>query len=133
MRDGASSVYKGLAFTSLVVYGIIAYGVHRLGVESILDDISRFGQRCPVLLYTGWKCGFCGMTRAFIHLFDGGWRAALGLNLLSIPVFIGIPGVLLGLALRRSAAIHTPPILPVVAFSILATYAVLRNLVPGIP
>ena len=73
------------------------------------------------------------MTRAFIHLFDGGFRAALGLNLFSIPVFVGIPAVAFIWACRPSQAFRVHPLVPVSLLILLLLYAGVRNLLPGVP
>ncbi len=44
-------------------------------------------------MWTGMKCSFCGMTHAFVHLFFGEWQEAFRQNLLSLPLFSGMPVV----------------------------------------
>ena len=122
-----------MAVAILLAYGILALGIHQRGVDAILELADRYGRRCPVLEFTGLKCGFCGMTRAFIHLFGGGIRAALGLNLFSIPVFVGVPAVAIVWACRPSQAFRLPPLVPVSLLTLLLLYAGVRNLVPGVP
>jgi hypothetical protein len=124
---------NGLVWLGILIYAGSALWVSRIGVDSALEAVRALGFGCPVFQLTGWKCGFCGMTRAFVHLFGGEVGAASSLNLLSVPVFIGIPVLMLGWGSRRRGAFRLHPALALAGLVALALYALVRNLVPGIP
>ncbi len=133
MRSRSASRFNWLAVAGVLIYGISGYTIHRFGVEAGLDVLARFGPRCPVFSFTGWKCGFCGMSRAFVHLLDGRVESAVQLNLLSVPVFIAIPGMMMWWVLRRPVDFRLHPLVPLVLLVLLALYSLVRNLVPGVP
>jgi hypothetical protein len=108
----------------LLLYAIMALVVNLLGVETLLEAMGRVGPQCPVLRFTGWQCSFCGMTRAFLHLFAGQIPEALRFNWLCLPVFVGIPGVACW-GMKR-------PIWAAGGLAILFGYALARNLIPGV-
>lgn len=133
MRVRSTFGCSWIAGAALLGYGLLAYLIHRFGVEAGLDALARFGPHCPVFSFTGWKCGFCGMSRAFVYLFDGRMDSAVSLNLLSVPVFIAVPGVLMWWSLRRPVSFGLHPIIPLVMLMLLTIYSLVRNLVPGVP
>jgi hypothetical protein len=124
---------NGLVWLGILIYAGSALWVSRIGVDSALDVVRALGVGCPVFQFTGWKCGFCGMTRAFVLLFGGEAGAASRLNLLSVPVFLSIPVLMFWWGSRRHGSFRLHPVLALSGLSVLALYALVRNLVPGIP
>jgi hypothetical protein len=112
---------------ALLVSGVIRSLGHTRMI-ALLDSMPRV---CPVRFWLGLKCGFCGMTHAFVHLVFGEWAAATRENRLAIPVF-GILGLSLvwasffkGLPLdERKAKIAT-----LISVAVLLVYAIVRNVV----
>ena len=80
----------------IFVFGIIIY--FALGVLTFLTDqdeslkvLDALPIICPLRRFTGFLCVFCGMTHAWIFFWHGNFRLALGLNVLSVPLFFGFP------------------------------------------
>lgn len=94
----------GFAGLSLFLSGFVLVG--RLGSGSVLGFLSKFPPVCPLRNGLGIPCAFCGMTRAFVHLFAGDFREAHDLNALSIPVFFLTPVVFGALAVGASRRIR---------------------------
>lgn len=70
-------------------------------VYFFLDPETPGFPRCPVLIFTGWKCPGCGSQRAFHQLLQGNFQQAMSYNLLFIPalVYAGIGWLLENTAL----------------------------------
>lgn len=95
-----------------------------IGVALFVHDPRRSDllPPCPFHWLTGFNCPGCGSLRATHCLLHGNWGQALQLNalfVLSIP-FLG------ALVARRSWAYK--PWVPWLAFGLLLTYGVLRNI-----
>lgn len=60
-----------------VAVGIIVY--------DILVNLI-FGAFCPMVIFTGFPCPGCGMTRAIFYLFTGRIRQSVYMNPLGIPI-----------------------------------------------
>jgi hypothetical protein len=65
-----------------------AFGLVILLIYLFLDPELPGFPRCPVLMFTGWKCPGCGAQRALHQLLQGNIRMALSYNLLFVPVLL---------------------------------------------
>ncbi|HLP95607.1 MAG TPA: DUF2752 domain-containing protein [Saprospiraceae bacterium] len=121
---------KAITFNRVVWIAAIAL----LLVYFFLDPETPGFPRCPVLVFTGWKCPGCGSQRAFHQLLQGNLQQAMSYNLLFIPalVYAGIGWLLENSSLgsrfpelrRKAYGFHA--ILLVLGITV--TYGVARNL-----
>lgn len=85
-------------------------------------EVERGPVLCVSRLLVGVPCGGCGLTRAFVSLAHGEWRAALDYNLLS-PLWMGWMGgwwllAVLRLLQRRPLPTTPQPLAAVAAVSL---------------
>jgi|GEM_PF-6953792 len=89
--------------------------------QALMDRLDSLPPVCPVRIFLGLKCAFCGMTHAFIHLLYLDVREAFAANALSIPLAMGLLlWPLIWKFRSRQAALW--------GLLVLSGYAVLRNL-----
>ncbi len=92
---------RAAGFAALLV-AYCAYAVLLIMSES------PYRARCPFLLLTGWRCIFCGMTRAVGSLLCGDWIGSWRLAPLTLPV-LGWMVFGIGVLLRRAFGGPRPP------------------------
>jgi hypothetical protein len=133
VSHGSALWTRWVSVTGIFLYLAIAFAVAKMGLEAALQVLGRVGPHCPMFAFTGLKCGFCGMSRAFIHLFAGETGEAFRLNVLSVPMFVGVLVACFVGWCRNPASIRLNPVLVGAACCVLFAYALARNLVPGVP
>ena len=119
-----------IASSLLVVLAAIGLWVHALTEASTAKILTESPLICPLKRFTGLKCAFCGMTHAWIALFQGRFAEAWQQNILSIPLFSVIVTLLVLAALKKlpNFALRTRRNAGIASLSILMLYAILRNL-----
>lgn len=72
----------------------IKYYIKNYGLAAVMIILSFtvlnaiFGQVCLSKIFFGLPCPACGMTRAFLLLLQGQWKASLSMNPMLIPTII---------------------------------------------
>ena len=91
-------------------------------LAALLSHASGIG--CPIRWLTGIPCAGCGMSRAFLSVFTGHFRAAYGYHPLVFPV---LPLVLLwltGMFQDRRLASLQKPAMTLIIIAFIAVYIV---------
>jgi hypothetical protein len=126
-------IVQGVLLLVAFFWGI-ALWIGKTGLIAWLDSMPP---TCPLRVWFGFKCAFCGMTHALIHFLFFDLQSAFTENLLSVPLFVlslsglvifairpgsrdGLQGWIQRSALGKSGALS--------AIGLLAGYAILRNL-----
>jgi hypothetical protein len=111
----------------------------RVGKPGVMGWLDSLPPACPLKIWFGIKCAFCGMTHAMVHLLYFDFGEAIRSNLLALPLFFTSIVVLLFLATRswHQAGSGTHLLAKEkgkggmwTALGILAAYAVIRNFIP---
>ncbi len=109
---------------------VIAFVIASASYEVINSYLNSSLIVCPLRRFTGLLCAFCGMTHAWISIFQGKWRLASEQNWFSVPIFLFFNSYLMvgcfGLKFKLEPA--RQKILVLMALSTLIIYALFRNL-----
>lgn len=81
---------------------------HRLGLPDASPSVAALPELCVFHRVTGLDCPGCGMTRAFVRLFQGDWRGAYAYHPLSLPL-LAVLGVLAIVPEERSKRFFMRP------------------------
>lgn len=79
IMDAAKLIKKDLksAWIAIVIIGVYFLGLHVWTYSS-----------CPVVMFTGYPCPACGLTRAGIELLNGQFREAFEMNAFIYPLAV---------------------------------------------
>ncbi|MBU6154500.1 MAG: DUF2752 domain-containing protein [Bdellovibrionales bacterium] len=121
----------------ILVIVVLLWGVAiQIGRDTLLRLLDSMPPSCPVKIWLGFKCAFCGMTHAFLHLVFFDIASARQDNPLSLPFFVvGVMALIFSAVLparsrnlffRISASIDRVRFLWSSAILLIA-FAVLRN------
>jgi hypothetical protein len=96
--------------------------------ESLLAHLDSLPPVCPLKIFLGLKCAFCGMTHAFVHLLYLDFHEAYKANALSIPLATGLLLAPLFMIIRYPWRPKLSSRGVVLSILVLGVYAVFRNL-----
>jgi hypothetical protein len=122
-----------LQIAARLVLWIVATGfaaIRLIGEKRAFGFLDDLPPSCPLKIFTGFPCAFCGMTHAFLHAVFFDWQKAFQANALSLPMMAGLLVLVLllslGVPLRVSPRFRAK--LPWAAFGILMGYALMRSI-----
>jgi hypothetical protein len=122
-----SLLARSLAAGFLSVLTGLAIGLHGFAWPQIEGILTAIPYRCPLKLFTGFECAFCGMTHSWIAILRGEWMQAVRFNFLGPAVFLAAVGVAIAILARVDLQKKIRPWMGVVAIVVLAGYTVIRN------
>ena len=126
--EGQNSI-RWLARAILLGTLLFTLGVHLLGESAVLAILDASPKVCPLRLFFGLKCAFCGMTHAFVYFVFLDFKSATSENLFSVPFLMGSLSLSGFLAFRPDPwSDPTRKRAALLAFFIALTYTVARNL-----
>ncbi len=96
--------------------------------EILLSHLDSLPPVCPLRIFLGLKCAFCGMTHAFVHLLYLDFHEAYKANALSIPLATGLVLAPLFMLIRYPWRPKLSSRGVALSILVLGVYAVFRNL-----
>jgi hypothetical protein len=112
----------------LLILGAIAVVLHFFEWPAVESFLSAIPYRCPLKLFTGLDCAFCGMTHSWIAILRGEWSEALRFNVLGPFVWVLAVGSALAVVAGVKIETKIKPWMGAVSLTVLIGYFVIRNL-----
>jgi hypothetical protein len=112
----------------LMLFVLFGFWIQHFDQKEMEKMLHLLPYRCPLLLFTGLKCAFCGMTHSWIAMFRGEIKSAFNENAMGPVLWVLFFLILVIKSFGKKLSIDSKRIaLPTMIF--LLAFAIARNFI----